>query len=59
MKTLLLFLILFSAFTFYGQTHTRKTRSDKGKKHSHTASYNVKKALKPKPTKPTKTTKKK
>lgn len=52
----LLFIFLFTG-NFYSQTHTRKTRSDKGKTHCHTTSYVVKKALKPKSTKTT-TTKK-
>lgn len=58
MKKIILLLMLLSAKIFYGQTHTRKTRSDKGKTHSHTTSYEIKKALKPKTTKTTPTKKK-
>lgn len=58
MKKLLLLILIFSASSTFAQTHTRKTRSDKGKKHSHTLGYTVKKAIKPKST-TTKSSKKK
>jgi hypothetical protein len=58
MKKNLLFVIIFSASFSFAQTHSRKTRSDKGKKHSHTLGYTVKKAIKPKST-ATKSSKKK
>ncbi len=54
MKNLLLIIFIFGTSICFSQTHTRKTRSDKGKKHSHSTSYVVKKALKPKTTKPQK-----
>ena len=54
MKKIITFVFVFLFIgNFYGQTHTRKTRSDKGKTHSHTTTYVVKKALKPKSTKTT------
>lgn len=48
MKKILLLILMFSASISFTQTHTRKIRSDKGKKHSHTVSYVVKKTIKPK-----------
>ena len=61
MKKLKLFcaLFMFLSFTIKAQTHHRKTRSDKGKTHSHTTSYQVKKAIKPSSPKKTTTKKKK
>ncbi len=58
MKKLLLIVLIFSASFSFAQTHIRKTRSDKGKKHSHTLGYTVKKTIKPKST-ATKSSKKK
>jgi hypothetical protein len=49
-KNLLLLIVCLAGFFLKAQTHTRKTRSDKGKTHSHTTKYLVKKALTPKPT---------
>ncbi len=46
MKNILFLLIFLSGLTIYGQTHTRKTRSDKGGTHKHSLGYNVKKATK-------------
>lgn len=45
-KSLIIIFIIVSNICF-SQTHSRKTRSDKGKKHSHSTSYYVKKNLKP------------
>ena len=58
MKKLLLLVLIFSSCFSFAQTHTRKTRSDKGKKHSHTLGYTVKKAIKPKSTTTKKSNKK-
>lgn len=51
MRNILFIIFIFGASICFSQTHTRKTRSDKGKKHNHSTSYIVKKALKPKTTK--------
>lgn len=51
MKKILFLLFISFAGLIFSQTHPRKTRSDKGKTHSHTTKYYVKKALTPKPTK--------
>lgn len=48
MKLKIVILFLISTNFFFAQTHTRKTRSDKGKKHTHTTTYYAKKAIKPK-----------
>lgn len=58
-KLLLIIFIIITNFCF-SQTHSRKTRSDKGKKHSHSATYIAKSVIKPKTTSTkTSTTKKK
>lgn len=57
MKNILIILLVIATNVCVSQTSSRKTRSDKGKKHNHSASYVVKKALKPKPTKTQKKTK--
>ena len=51
MKKLFLTLFILIAGLTFSQTHSRKTRSDKGKTHSHSTEYYMKKALTPKPTK--------
>lgn len=38
--------MLFLSMGMFAQTHARKTRSDKGKTHSHTTKYYAKKAVK-------------
>jgi hypothetical protein len=48
MKNLLLIIFIITANLCFSQTHTRKTRSDKGKTHKHSATYIAKKAIKPK-----------
>ena len=50
MKKIFLIILILTAGFYFGQTHIRKTRSDKGKTHNHTTKYYVKKALKPKST---------
>ena len=54
MKKLIVGSLVLASIGLGGQTGHRKTRSDKGKTHSHTTTYVVKKALKPKSTKTTK-----
>ena len=54
-KIIALSLICLFVSNFYAQTGKRKTRSDKGKTHSHTLNYEIKKAMKPKPEKKKKT----
>lgn len=46
MKNLLITTMLFLSMGMFAQTHARKTRSDKGKTHSHTTKYYAKKAVK-------------
>lgn len=50
MKKFIILLFIININVCFSQTHTRKTRSDKGGKHKHSTSYTVKKALKPKST---------
>lgn len=50
MKNLFLVLFIIAFSNSFAQTHSRKTRSDKGGKHKHSTTYIVKKALKPKTT---------
>ncbi len=50
MKNLLILILVITSNICISQTHTRKTRSDKGGKHKHSTTYVVKKAIKPKST---------
>ena len=59
MKNLLFLIACLTGVLLNAQSHPRKTRSDKGKTHSHTTKYYVKKALKPKSTEKSTTRKKK
>jgi hypothetical protein len=51
MRNILIIIFIITANLCFSQTHTRKTRSDKGKTHNHSATYIAKKAIKPKSTK--------
>lgn len=46
MKKTITTVLLMAILIANSQTRHRKTRSDKGKTHTHSASYNVKKAVK-------------
>jgi uncharacterized protein YxeA len=46
MKKILILIVFLYVGNIFGQTHVRKTRSDKGGKHKHSLNYEIKKAEK-------------
>jgi hypothetical protein len=46
MKKILILIVFLYVGNIFGQTHVRKTRSDKGGKHKHSLNYEIKRLKK-------------